>query len=177
MCLVSEAAVAGSGGPRPSHLIRPLSSGPRASREPVPTTTRLRGVRGLLGGLLSCRPAQVAYIWWAGLGGRVWATPSWKAFANWGRFASLAYPAALMRCMEGFCFSGMTVVAGAPSRPLSHHLSRLACTVTRVDTRDERTLHAVNAPVVVQPSYPRQGQTCVSGWLAGDLTAPGVTKC
>eukprot|EP00892_Ulva_mutabilis_P009491 jgi/Ulvmu1/6914/UM031_0121.1 len=55
---------------------------------------------------------QVGYIWWAGLGDRVWGTPSWKALAQWRRFASLAYPAALMRCMESFCYSGMTVIAG-----------------------------------------------------------------
>lgn len=67
----------------------------------------------------------MAYIYWAGLGGRVWGAPSWRAFAQWGRFAALAYPAALMRCMESFCYSGMTVVAGAPPPrlPSSHATS------------------------------------------------------
>lgn len=55
---------------------------------------------------------QVAYIHWAGLGERVWGRPSAKALERWPRFAALAYPAALMRCMESFCYSGMTVVAG-----------------------------------------------------------------
>lgn len=55
---------------------------------------------------------QAAYIHWNGLGPRVWGTPSRKAFSNWGKFASLAYSSAAMRCMESFCYSGMTVLSG-----------------------------------------------------------------
>ena len=60
---------------------------------------------------------QAAYIHWNGLGPRVWGTPSRAAFSDWGKFASLAYPSAAMRCMESVCYSGMTVLSGA-SPPL-----------------------------------------------------------
>lgn len=55
---------------------------------------------------------QAAYIHRAGLGPRVWGKPSCKALSNWGKFAALAYPSAAMRCMESFCYSGMTVISG-----------------------------------------------------------------
>lgn len=56
---------------------------------------------------------QAIYIHRNGLGPRVWGVPSSKAFSNWSKFASLAYPSAAMRCMESFCYSGMTVLSGA----------------------------------------------------------------
>jgi multidrug resistance protein, MATE family len=55
---------------------------------------------------------QAAYIHWKGLGSKVWGTPSRRALDDWGRFAALAYPSAAMRCMESFCYSGMTVISG-----------------------------------------------------------------
>jgi hypothetical protein len=60
---------------------------------------------------------QAAYIYWEGLGPMVWGTPSWLAFSDWGKFAALAYPSAAMRCMESFCYSGMTVVSGETQEP------------------------------------------------------------
>lgn len=62
---------------------------------------------------------QAAYIQFAGLGARVWGRPTARAWAQWPQFARLAYPAAALRCMESFCYSALTVIAGA-SPPRSH---------------------------------------------------------
>ena len=56
---------------------------------------------------------QAGYIQYAGLAPRVWGRPSGAAFTQWGPFAKLAYPAAALRCMESFCYSALTVIAGA----------------------------------------------------------------
>ena len=59
--------------------------------------------------------AQAAWIHWAGLSGRVWGARLELAAAAQGLrpFAALAYPAAAMRCLESFCYSATTVIAGA----------------------------------------------------------------
>lgn len=51
------------------------------------------------------------YILWAGLGDRVFGGGWREVFQGWGRMASLAYPAMVMKCAESWGFAAMTVLA------------------------------------------------------------------
>ncbi|KAK9815228.1 hypothetical protein WJX72_000308 [[Myrmecia] bisecta] len=53
-----------------------------------------------------------AYVVLAGKQNRVWGVLTAAAFKDWVPFARLAYPSCLMKCVESWSFSLMTLVAG-----------------------------------------------------------------
>lgn len=55
---------------------------------------------------------SVAYLLAAGLHRRVWGAGLLCGLSGWGEIAQLAYPACIMKCIEGWTFSGAILVAG-----------------------------------------------------------------